>query len=142
MAGASCQLGSGRRPCAREEVQGRAVAALALLGADTNAEAVEVLRKIPDLRDALAERLAAVVSWAAVLVSRRTWCYTNDLPGRDRGMVRSIGAGRDPGITRSLRTEMSDQQAARALRFLARAADRIEEASRLFKEFGLGTCAA
>ena len=60
---ASWDWGSGGAPSAK--VQGRAVAALALLGADSDAEAEGILRRVPELRDAPAERLAAVVSWAA-----------------------------------------------------------------------------
>lgn len=63
--------GSGTAPS--QDVQGQAVAALALLGAETKPEAAEkseaaqIVRRVPELRDARAERLAAVVSWAAGL---------------------------------------------------------------------------
>lgn len=49
-------------------------------------------------------------------------------------MVSELAASQD--LARSLRAGMSDEQAARALAFLARAADRVEAASGLFKEFG------
>ena len=44
----------------------------------------------------------------------------------------------NPDLARSLRVAMNDQQAARALGLLARAADRVETASDLFKEFTAG----
>ena len=133
---ASWDWGGGRAPSA--EVQGRAVAALALLGADTAAEAAEILRRVPELRDAPAERLAAVVSWVAALYPGGPGVAPRirpDLIG-EWFVVSELAA--DPDLARSLRAGMSDEQAARALAFLARAADRLEAASGLFKEFGSG----
>ena len=133
---ASWNWGSGRAPSA--EVQGRAVAALALLGADTVAEAAEIVRRVPELRDAPAERLAAVVSWAAGLYPGGPGVAPRirpDLVG-EWFVVSEVAA--DPDLTRSLRAGMSDVQAARALAFLARAADRMKIADGLFKEFGSG----
>ena len=48
-------------------LQGRSITALALLGADSDAEAEEILRRVPELRDAPAERLSAISSWIAAL---------------------------------------------------------------------------
>jgi tetratricopeptide (TPR) repeat protein len=133
---ASWDWGRGGAPSA--EVQGRAVAALALLGADTAAEAAEIVRRVPELRDAPAERRAAVVSWAAGLYPGGPGVAPRirpDLIG-EWFVVSELAA--DPDLTGSLRSEMSDEQAARALAFLARAADRVEAASGLFQEFGSG----
>ena len=133
---ASWDWGSGRAPST--EIQGRAVAALALLGADTAAEAVEIVRRVPELLDAPAERLAAVVSWAAGLYPGGPGVAPRirpDLIG-EWFVVSELAA--DPDLARSLRAGMSDEQAARALAFLARAADRVGVASGLFKEFGSG----
>ena len=128
----------GRGRALSAEVQGRAVAALAVLGADTAAEAAEILRRVPELRDAPAERLAAVVSWVAGLYPGSSGVSPRirpDLIGE--WFVVSVLAA-DPDLARSLRSGMSDEQAARALAFLARAADRVGTASGLFKEFGSG----
>jgi hypothetical protein len=57
--------GSGARP--RSELQQRCIAALALLGAADRAEAVAVLRHVPELADRDGERLADIASWAATL---------------------------------------------------------------------------
>jgi tetratricopeptide (TPR) repeat protein len=133
---ASWDWGSGRAPSA--EVQARAVAALALLGADSNAEAAEIVRQVPELRDAPAERLAAVVSWAAGLYPGGPGVAPRirpDLVG-EWFVVSELAADQD--LARSLRAGISDEQAARALAFLARAADWLEAASGLFKEFGSG----
>ena len=133
---ASWDWGSGRAPSA--EVQGRTVAALALLGADTVAEAMEIVRRVPQLRDASAERLAAVVSWAAGLYPGSPGVAPRIRPDviGEWFVVSELAA--DSDLARSLRAGMTNEQAARALGFLARAADRVGAASGLFKEFGSG----
>ena len=136
MAGGGRQLGLGQRQAPSAEVQGRAVAALALLGADSDAEAAEIVRRVPELRDAPAERLAAVVSWVAALYPGGPGAAPRirpDLIG-EWFVVSELAA--DPDLARSLRAGLTDEQAARALAFLARAADRVEAASGLFEEFG------
>ena len=135
MAG-SWDWGSGTAPS--QDVQGQAVAALALLGAETKPEAAEIVRRVPELGDALAERLAAVASWAAGLYPDEPGMAPRirpDLAG-EWFVVSQLTA--NPDLARSLRVAMNDQQAARALGFLARASDRVETASDLFKEFTAG----
>ena len=130
---ASWDWGSGTAPS--EEVQGRAVAALALLGAGTSAEAAEIARRVPELYDAPGERVAAVVSWAAGLYPAGPGVAPRirpDLIG-EWFVVSQLAA--DPDLTRSLRTGMSEEQAARALGLLSRAADQLETARDLFEEF-------
>ena len=96
------------------------------------------LRRVPELRDAPAERLAAIGSWIAALYPASPGPAPRirpDLIG-ERFVVTELAA--HPELTQSLRTGLADQQAARALGFLARAADRLEAASRLFEEFAAG----
>ena len=88
----SWDWGSGRAPSA--EVQGRAIAALALLGAESKAEAAEIVRRVPELRDAPGERLAAVVSWVAALYPGGPGAAPRIRPDLVGGMVRGVGAGR------------------------------------------------
>lgn len=128
--------GSGTAPS--QDVQGQAVAALALLGAETKPDAAQIVRRVPELRDAGAERLAAVASWAAGLYPDEPGMALRirpDLAG-EWFVVSQLTANLD--LARRLRVAMNDQQAARALGFLARAADRVETASDLFKEFTAG----
>ena len=90
--GASWDWGGGRAPLA--EVQGRAVAALALLGADSKAEAMEIVRRVPELlMRPCGGRLAAVVSWAAGLYPVGL-VGAADPSGSGRGMVCGVGGGR------------------------------------------------
>ena len=121
-----------------ESLQERTVTALSLLGSSSAAEAAEVLRRIPELRDALAERLSAIASWISAL-------YQVDLGDAPRIRPDMVGEWFvvnqltvHPELGQSLRTGLTDDQAARALSFLARAADRIESASVLFDEFASG----
>jgi len=120
------------------EIQSRVVAALALLGADTAAEAAVIVQRVSEMRDAPAERLAAMVAWVDELYPGGSGMAPRirpDLIG-EWFVVSELAA--DPDLARSLRAGMSDEQAARALAFLARAADRIEAATGLFQEFGSG----
>ena len=133
---ASWEWGSGTAPS--EQVQGRAVAALALLGADTKTEAAEIVQRVPELGDAPAERVAAVVSWAAGLYPGGPGVAPLIRPALigEWFVVSELTA--DPDLARSVRAGMSQEQAARALGFLARAADHLEAASGLFKDFAGG----
>lgn len=120
------------------EVQERCLTALALLGADDADEVAQVLRRVPEVADAPAERLSAIVSWALQLYpdgDNRAPRIRPDLIG-DWFVVTRLAA--DPRLTRSLRIGLTDDQAARALVLLARAADTSEEAGRLFSEFAAG----
>ena len=133
---ATWDWGDGGPPSAA--VQGRAIAALALLGASSDAEAAEILRRVPELRDAPAERLAAIGSWIAELYPASPGPAPRIRPDMigEWFVVTELAA--HPELTQSLRTGLTDEQAARALGFLARAADRLEAASRLFEEFAAG----
>lgn len=128
--------GSGGPPALA--VQERSITALALLGGDSPAKAWQVLRRVPELGDAPAERLSAIGSWVLALYPPGA-----DLPPRIRPdligdwfVVTQLAA--DPGLARSLRTGLTDDQAARALALLARAADSIAAAAPLFSEFAAG----
>jgi tetratricopeptide (TPR) repeat protein len=121
-----------------EALRERAIVALASLGADGDAEAEAVLRRVPQLRDALAERLFTIASWVAALYPASDGTAPRirpDLVGEWLVVSRLTG---DPALARSLRGGMSDEQAALALGLLARAADWIEAAGPLFGEFAGG----
>jgi tetratricopeptide (TPR) repeat protein len=120
-------------------VQERCLTALALLGADDAAEAGRVLRRVPELIDAPAERMSAIASWLLALYPAGNSLAPRirpDLIG-DWFVVTRLAA--DPDLARSLRTGLTDDQAARALALLARAADTAGEAARLFSEFAVGS---
>ena len=119
-------------------LQGRSIAALALLGADGDAEAEEILRRVPELRDAPAERLSGISSWIAALYPASPGPAPRIRPDMigEWFVVRELTE--HSALTQSLRMGLTDDQAARALGFLARAADRLESASHLFDEFATG----
>jgi tetratricopeptide (TPR) repeat protein len=120
------------------DIQERSVAALCLLGSDSDAETKEVLRRVPELRDATAERLSAVGSWIWALYPTGFGAAPRIRPDMigEWFVVSQLTA--HPDLARSLRTGLTDSQAARALGFLARAADRIDTAGQLFVDFGSG----
>ena len=134
-AGEGTDWGSGGPPS--EALRERTVAALALLGANSDAEAEEVLRRVPELRDASVERRYEIAAWVSGLYSSGEgatpirpdvigeWFVVNQLSG-------------NPALAENLRTGLTDDQAARALGFLARAADWIEAAGPLFGRFAGG----
>ena len=78
-------------------LQGRSITALALLGADSDADAEEILRRVSELRDASAERLSAIGSWIAALYPASPGLAPADPPGHDRGVVRRQAADRPSG---------------------------------------------
>ena len=121
-----------------ETLQERSITALVLLGAASEGEAAQVVGKVPELRDATAERLSAITAWVSAF-------YPPDADGIFRLRPDLIGEWfivtqltAHPELARNLRDSLTDAQAARALAFLARAADRIEPASRLFDDFASG----
>ena len=121
-----------------QRLQERSIAALVLLGPDSDGEAEQILRRIPELRDATAERLIAIAGWTLAL-------YAPGPGGGPRIRPDMIGEwfvvsqlSTHPGLAQSLRAGLTDQQATRALSFLAGAADRMESASNLFSEFASG----
>lgn len=119
-------------------VQERCLTALALLGADSAAEAWQALRRVPELSDVPTERVSAIASWALALYpadDNLTPRIRPDLIG-DWFVVTRLAA--DPELTRSLRMGVTDGQAVRALTLLVRAADTSEEAGRLLSEFTTG----
>ncbi len=121
-----------------EEVQERSIAALVLLGSGGDGEAEQIVSKVAELRDAVAERLSAITSWISAL-------YSPGPGGRSRIRPDMVGEWfvvsqltDHPALAESLRDGLTDAQAARALAFLARAADRMESASKLFDDFASG----
>ena len=121
-----------------EALQERSIAALVLLDPDSNSEAEQILRRIPELRDATAERLAATAYWIRAL-------YPPGPAGASRIRPDMIGEWfvvsqltAYPAFAQSLRDGLTDRQAARALSFLASAADRMESASSPFADFASG----
>ena len=130
------EWGSGGPPSGA--LRERAVAALALLGADTDAEAEEVLRRVPELRDASAERRYEIAAWTAAL-------YPADAGMTPRIRPDVIGEWfvvsqltSNKALADELRAGLDDDQAGRALGFLGRAADWIEAAGPLFGKFADG----
>jgi tetratricopeptide (TPR) repeat protein len=121
-----------------EDLRERTIAALVLLAPNDDGEAEQILRRIRGLRDAQEERLAAIAAWTAALYR----------PGRGGGLrIRPDMVGEwfvvsqltaHPAFAQNLRDGLTDRQAARALSFLARAADRMESASSLFADFASG----
>jgi tetratricopeptide (TPR) repeat protein len=121
-----------------EQIQERCVAALALLGPSTQTNAVQILRRLPELSDTFAERLAAIASWVLAIYA----------PGCDGGpwirpemigewfVVRQLLT--HPSLIEILKSDLTDAQAAHAIAFLARAADRNESAVALFEAFTSG----
>ena len=121
-----------------KSVQEHCVAALALLGPVNQAEAISVLRRIPELADATGERLISIASWAAELYPYAPGVAPRigpDMIG-EWFVVSQLTA--DPGLSQRLRDGMTEDQAARALSFLARAADRLETADGLFAAWSAG----
>ena len=128
--------GSGGPPS--EALRERAVAALALLGANSDAESEQILRRVPELRDASAERRYDIAAWISALypVSEgATPRIRPDVIGEWFVVSQLTG---NPALTESLRVGLTDDQAARALGLLARAADWMEAAGPLFGEFAGG----
>jgi len=121
-----------------DPLQESSVTALALLGFDDGAEAEQVLRRIAELRDATAERLAAVTAFVLTLCPPGPDGAPRIRPGMigEWFVVSQLTAR--PALARVLRDGLTDQQAARAISFLASAADRMESAGRLFGEFAAG----
>ena len=133
---ATWQWSSGSTP--RGSVQERAVATLVLLGSASVSEAEQILRKIPELRDATAERLAALASWVLALYPPGPGGTPRMRPDMisEWFVVSQLTAHLD--LAQRLREGLTDEQAARALAFLARAADRIDAAVTLFSGFASG----
>jgi tetratricopeptide (TPR) repeat protein len=135
-AAARWNWGAGGPPS--DALQESSVTALALLGFDDGAEAEQVLRRIAELRDATAERLAAVTAFVLALCPPGPDATPSIRP-RMIGEWFVVSQLTDrPGLARVLRDGLTDQQAARAISFLASAADRMESAGRLFGEFAAG----
>jgi tetratricopeptide (TPR) repeat protein len=125
-------MGGAPSPAVRE----RTVTALALLGADSEAEAAQTLRRMPELEDASSERRHAIASWVASLYpSGTTPRIRPDIIG-EWFVITQLTA--NLALTQNLRADLTDDQASRALALLARAADWLENAGPLFGEFASG----
>jgi tetratricopeptide (TPR) repeat protein len=119
-------------------VQERCAAALTLLGADSASDGMAVLRRVPELRDAPAERLSAIASWVLALYPAKAGLAPRIRPDMIGDWFTVTQLTADPDFARSLRAGITDEQAARALALLARAADTIGPAAVLFSEFAAG----
>ena len=102
-----------------DALQESRVTALVLLGSDDGGEAEQILRKITELRDATAERLAAVTAFVSALCPPGPDGAPRIRPGMigEWFVVSQLTAR--PALARALRDGLTDQQAARALSFLA-----------------------
>ena len=128
--------GSGGPPA--QTLRERAVAALALLGANSDSEAAEVLRRVPELRDVSAERRCEIAAWVSGLYPPGEGVAPRIRPDVIGEWFVVDQLTSDPALADGLRTGVTDDQAARALGFLARAAGWIEAAGPLFGEFAGG----
>jgi tetratricopeptide (TPR) repeat protein len=125
-------MGGAPSPAVRE----RAITALALLGADGEAEAAQALRRVPELEDASSERRHAIASWIASLYpSGITPRIRPDIIG-EWFVVSQLNG--NPALARNLQAGLTDDQASQALGLLARAADWLEPAAPLFGQFAGG----
>jgi tetratricopeptide (TPR) repeat protein len=128
--------GSGGPPS--EKLRERAVTSLALLGPDSEAEAEEILRRVPELEGSTAERCYDIAAWISTLYPAEAGAAPRIRPDViGEWFVVSQLTG-NLGLAEGLRAGLTDEQAARALGFLARAADWIESAGPLFGEFAAG----
>jgi tetratricopeptide (TPR) repeat protein len=121
-----------------EVLQGNSIAALCLLGSARSGTAEQVLLRVPKLRDAHAERLADITSWIMALYPPGPQGAPTIRPDMIGEWFVVTELTDHPVLTRSLCNELPDIQAARAIAFLARAADRIEAASSLLDQFADG----
>lgn len=117
-----------------EVARERAMAALVLLGADSEEEALAVVSRVPELRDTSTDERGKVVRWANALYPgprRFTPHFRPDL-------IASwflIGQVRDsPAFARAVRADLDRAQAAHALRWLGYAADHLPDGVAVFLE--------
>ena len=122
-----------------DALQESTITALVLLGFDSGGEAEQILRRIPELRDATAERLATVTDFISAFYPPGPDGAPRIRPGMigEWFVVSQLTAR--PALAEALRDGLTDDQAARALSFLASAADRMKPAGRLFGEFATGS---
>ncbi|WP_279340778.1 tetratricopeptide repeat protein [Sphaerisporangium perillae] len=115
-----------------EPARERAMAALVLLGADSEEEAVAVLSRVPDLRDVGADELGKLVRWANALYPgpRR---FTPALgPQLIAGWFLADQLRTSPTLLRAMRTDLTRDQAAHALGWLGYAADHMPQGVAVF----------
>jgi tetratricopeptide (TPR) repeat protein len=118
----------------------RVMAALTLLGADSEATAEKVLQLVPMPRDAPAGQRRAIASWTASLYPPEARIGISPHLAAEWLIVRQLAGS--PILARSLRAELTDEQRTRALGLLGRAAGRVRGAARLFAEFAAGDAAS
>jgi hypothetical protein len=118
----------------------RVMAALTLLGADSEATAQDVLQLVPMPRGAPAGQRRAIASWAASLYPPGARIGISPHLAAEWFVVRQLAGS--PLLTRSLRAELTDEQRTRALGLLGRAAGRVRGADRLFVEFAADDAAS
>ncbi len=114
----------------------RVMAALTLLGADSEATARSVLRMVPMPRDAPAGLRGAIASWTASLYPPGARIGISPHLVGEWFVVRQLAGS--PLLERSLRAELTQEQRTRALGVLGRAARHVRGADRLFAEFAAG----
>lgn len=110
---------------ALDSLQARSIAPLALLGADSDAEAQAVLRRVPELHDDTARRLRAIATAIKTLYPPGDWGAPRIRPDMMGEWFVVDQFARDPGFADSLCENLTDSQAARALAFLSRAVDTL-----------------
>ena len=125
----------GRDPPSRA-LQARVIAALTLLGADSEATAGNVLELVPMPRGAPAGLRGAIASWTASLYPPGARIGISPHLAGEWFAVRQLAGS--PLLARSLRAELTHEQRTRALGLLGRAAGHVRGAGRLFAEFAGG----
>ncbi len=119
-------------------VQEKAVATLLLLGSASELEARQTLRRVPELRDATEERLSAIAAWVIEQYAPDSYGIFHLCPDLVGEWFVTLKLVDDPELAQDLRDDLTDVQAARALGFLARAADDVDTADGLFASFASG----
>jgi hypothetical protein len=121
-------------------LRGRVMAALTLLGADSEAKAENVLQLVPLPREAPAGQRHAIASWTASLYTPGARIGISPHLAAEWFIVRQLAGS--PLLARSLRAELTEEQQTRVLGFLGRAVGRVRGADRLFAEFAAGDAAS
>jgi hypothetical protein len=110
----------------------RVMAALTLLGADSEAAAENVLQLVPMPRNAPAGQRRVIASWAASLYPPGTMIGISPRLTAEWFIVRQLAGS--PRLARGVRAELTGQQRTRLLGLVGRAAGRVRDAGRLFTE--------
>jgi tetratricopeptide (TPR) repeat protein len=114
-----------------DPVQAEAIAALLLYGPADLAQAADVLRRLPDLADASAERLANIARWASALYPADPPWTIRIKPDMMAEWFLVAQLARTPELA-PLLGDLDAPQAAAALVFFAHASDHMPQAADLF----------